>query len=136
MKPPKFFIPARMLHSTAELKERVTLKSAKLIFGEEAIAGLPTYSKGAHAGKPKGYIHTRYASHGGWCAEAGRALKDGEAAEVWITELYLGRPDAALWGLWLGILQPLHSPDGRYIREAGRALWAAEQAELAAGKAA
>ena len=110
----------------ARLTEEFGLAYATRLFGEEAVASLPRFVRGKHAGLPKGYLHWVMAERGGWSREAGGAVvRPGELVRAWIGEGPFSQQ--AMYGQWLGRNQEL-SGAAYYLGEAGRARDASDKA--------
>ena len=117
---------------SAKIAEPFGLEWATKLFGEEAVASLPTFKAGPNKGKPKGFIHWRKATKAGWSAEHGIVVGLG-VVDAWISEGQLGFRHNAMKGHWLGREQNL-AGSRCYLFEDGRARHAAEEARLQADR--
>jgi hypothetical protein len=108
----------------APLNSEFGWEYATHLFGEEALAKIPTYTRGPKKGQPKGYLNWKRCSKGGWDRDHGVCLPN-TTVFAWIT-LYPGVPSTmALTGQFLGREQQLAAAD-TYLGPKGRARHEAE----------
>jgi len=69
---------------TADLATEFGRDWATKLFGQEAIASLPTRQAGKNKGAPKGYVIWRKANGSGWCAECQSPVRAGQLVDAWI----------------------------------------------------
>jgi hypothetical protein len=92
---------------SAPLSEEFGRDYATRLFGAEALADLPRYTRGPKKGQPKAWLRWYRATSGGWCRECQSALREGSMARAWICAGPFGLPSDALMGRWLGRVQNL-----------------------------
>lgn len=121
---------------TADLATEFGRDWATKLFGEEAIASLPTRHAGKNKGAPKGFVIWRKANGSGWCAECQSPVRAGQLVDAWIgTGAFTPRSEAVS-GNWLGRVQPMGcSASTGYFFDEGRARHAAEAAREAEWRA-
>ena len=114
---------------SADLATAFGREWATKLFGAEAVASLPTRQAGKNKGAPKGYVIWRKAQASGYCRECQSPVKAGQLVDAWIgTGTFSSRGDA-VWGRWLGRVQPMAaSASAGLFFDEGRARWAVETA--------
>lgn len=125
---------------------RTTLRSAPLcaefgrdyatyLFGAEAVASLPLFTRGDKKGQPKGWINWLRTTEAGYHPNAGRAVAADTTVRVWITE-HQGAPESsAMFGFWHGRTQNL-AGSMSVLGDEGRERRARDVANAAADRAA
>ena len=124
---------ARLVTRSAALAEDFGVNYATRLFGAEALADLPRFSRGKNAGKLKGYITWVKAEAGGWSHQYG-VCRPG-LVRAWIGPSYAAPESTAMTGMFLGRNQ-LICASASLLGDENRARWMAEQAASRADEAA
>jgi hypothetical protein len=119
---------AKIDRKSSSLASEFGLDWATKLFGAEALAELPRFSRGPRKGLLKGFVLWLNVSEGGWDPEAQRVVRPGRTARAWIAADYDGRQ--IVCGHWLGRVQPLIG-DRQHMFAEGRARVTDELAEQA-----
>lgn len=118
-------VNARLVTKAAPLCEEFGEAYATRLFGAEALAELPRYVRGKHAGKLKGFLHWVKAETGGW-SRYGVAYPNS-TVRAWIGAGAYSHESEALSGMWLGRIQHLCG-SACYLGEENRAAEMTRQA--------
>jgi hypothetical protein len=115
---------ARLVTRSAALADDFGLSYATRLFGAEALADLPRFSRGKNAGKLKGYITWVKAESGGWSRQYGVCYPG--LVRAWIAPGYAASEGSAYTGMFLGRVQLLCASVS-LLGDKNRAAWMAQQ---------
>lgn len=137
---------AQTTTKAARLSSEFGLTYATRLFGEEAVASIPTFQRGANTGKPKGFIKWMRTTTPGYHPNMGTGVGVGVTVRAWIAEFEGSGEESAMIGKWMGRKQNLCGsasvlgPEARERDKAEKARreaeWAEEKAEMLAEAAA